>query len=160
MRWKPFKIAVLLAGANDGSVSQVRYEGYARALKDFGIPLNEKLIIEIDSFSIADAYTGMKNWLKKKQDFTAVFAISDNMAMGAMKALRDCGKKVPEDVSVIAIDGIEASEYMNPVLSTLCQPMEKMGTEAVKLLVDIVNGKNIHKHIILPTTLREGETLN
>lgn len=153
------KIAVLLSGANDGSVSQVRYEGYARALKDFGIPLNEKLIIEIDSFSIADAYTGMKNWLKKKQDFTAVFAISDNMAMGAMKALRDCGKKVPDDVSVIAIDGIEASEYMNPVLSTLCQPMEKMGIEAVKLLVDIIRDKNIHRHIILPTALREGETL-
>ena len=48
---------------------------------------------------------------------------------------------------------------MNPVLSTLCQPMEKMGEEAVKLVVDIINGKKNHKHILLPTTLREGESL-
>lgn len=153
------RIAVLLSGADDGSVSQVRFEGYERALKDFGIPVDKNLIIEINSFGIADAYLGFQKWLKSHQDFTAVFAIADNMAMGAMKALRDAGKRVPEDVSVIAIDGIEASEYMNPVLSTLCQPMEKMGTEAVKLLVDIIDGKNVHRHIILPTTLREGETL-
>ena len=137
----------------------MRFAGYKRALKDFGIQLDENLIIEINSFNIADAYTGMKDWLKKNREFTAVFAISDNMAMGAMKALREAGKKMPEDVAVIAIDGIEASEYMNPVLSTLCQPMEKMGSEAVKLLVDIINGKRTYRHVILPTTLREGETL-
>ena len=152
------KIAVLLSGADDGSVSQVRYAGYERALKDFGLTLDKNLIIEINSYNIADAYEGTKQWLKKDRDFTAIFAISDNMAMGAMKALKEAGKKVPEDVALIAIDGIEASEYMNPVLSTLCQPMEKMGCEAVKLLVDIIGGKP-HKHITLPTTLREGETL-
>ena len=153
------KIAVLLSGANDGSVSQVRYAGYERALKDFGIRVDENLIIELNSFNIAEAYNGMKNWLKKKYEFSAVFAISDNMAMGAMKALREAGKNVPKDVAVIAIDGIEASEYMNPVLSTICQPMEKMGSEAVKLLVDIIKGKRSHKHVIVPTSLREGETL-
>ena len=153
------KIVVLLSGVDDGSVSQVRFAGYKRALKDFGIQLDENLIIEINSFNIADAYAGMKDWLKKNREFTAVFAISDNMAMGAMKALREAGKKMPDDVAVIAIDGIEASEYMNPVLSTLCQPMEKMGSEAVKLLVDIINGKRTYRHVILPTTLREGETL-
>ena len=101
----------------------------------------------------------MQKWLKKNVDATAVFAISDNMAMGAMKAIRDAGKRVPDDISVIAIDGIEASEYMNPVLSTLCQPMEQMGNEAVKLLVNIIEGENIHRHIVLPTSLRNGETL-
>lgn len=153
------KVAVLLSGATDGSVSQMRYEGYERALKDHGIPLDDNLIISIDSYDIADAYEGMKAWLKKDNDFTALFAISDNMAMGAMKALRDSGKKVPGDVAVIAIDGIEASEYMNPVLTTLCQPMEQMGNEAVKLIIDIIKGKDSHKHILLPTTLRVGESL-
>jgi LacI family transcriptional regulator len=76
-----------------------------------------------------------------------------------MKALREAGKSIPKDVAVIAIDGIEASEYMNPVLSTLCQPMEKMGEEAVKLVVDIIKGKKNHRHILLSTTLREGESL-
>lgn len=153
------KIAVLLSGKDDGSVSQVRFAGYVRALKDFGLQLDDDLIIEINSFNIADAYTGMKEWLKKNKDCTAVFAISDNMAMGAMKALREAGKRIPEDMAVIAIDGIEASEYMNPVLTTICQPMEKMGNEAAKLIVDIISGKNAHKHVIVPTTLRMGETL-
>lgn len=153
------RIAVLLSGAEDGSVSQVRFEGYKRALRDFGLEVDDNLIIEISSYNIADAYAGMKAWLKKNRVFTAVFAISDNMAMGAMKALREYGVTVPKDVALIAIDGIEASEYMNPVLSTLCQPMEKMGTEAVKLLTDIINGKKGHKHIILPTSVRQGETI-
>ena len=153
------KIAVLLSGAEDGSVSQVRFEGYKRALRDFGLEVDDSLIIEISSYNIADAYAVMKAWLEKNREFSAVFAISDNMAMGAMKALREYGVTVPKDVALIAIDGIEASEYMNPVLSTLCQPMEKMGTEAVKLLTDIINGKKGHKHIILPTSIRQGETI-
>ncbi len=153
------RIAVLLSGPDDGSVSQVRFAGYERALNDFGVELDKNLIIPINSYNIVDAYQGMKEWLKKEYDFSAVFAISDNMAMGAMKALREAGKTIPEDVAVIAIDGIEASEYMNPVLSTLCQPMKEMGSEAVKLVVDIIKGKKDHKHIVLSTELREGESL-
>ncbi len=153
------RIAVLLSGPDDGSVSQVRFAGYERALNDFGVELDKNLIIPINSYNIVDAYQGMKKWLKKEYDFSAVFAISDNMAMGAMKALREAGKTIPEDVAVIAIDGIEASEYMNPVLSTLCQPMKEMGSEAVKLVVDIIKGKKDHKHIVLSTELREGESL-
>ena len=79
--------------------------------------------------------------------------------MGAMKALRDAGKKVPQDVAIIAIDGIEASEYTNPVLSTLCQPMEQMGIRSVDVLTNILNNGGSHQHLTLPTALREGETL-
>lgn len=153
------KIAVLLSGPDDGSVSQVRYEGYKRAVNDFGLDNNENLIISIDSYNIADAYMGMKDWLKKNIDFTAIFAIADNMAMGAMKALREAGRIVPDDVAVVAIDGIEASEYMNPELTTFCQPMERMGQEAVELLVKIIKGSKSHKHIVLPTIYREGGTV-
>ena len=153
------KIAVLLSDVDDGTVSQVRYAGYRRALREFGISEDENLIIPIHSFNIADAYHEMGNWLKKGIDFSALFCISDNMAMGAMKALREAGKKVPDDVAVIAIDGIEASEYTNPVLSTFCQPMEQIGIKAVNVLVDIIDNGGTHKHLTLPTTLREGETL-
>ena len=153
------RIAVLLSGVDDGSVSELRFAGYERALRDFGIGVDKNLIIEINSYNIADAYTGMQQWLEKNLEATAVFAISDNMAMGAMKAIREKGKRIPKDMAVIAIDGIEASEYMNPVLSTICQPMEKMGNEAVKLLVDIIEGKKSNKHLIVPTSFRQGETL-
>lgn len=153
------RIAVLLARPDDGSVSQVRYEGYERALNDLGLQLDEDLIISTDTFNIKDAYIATKEWLNKKIEFDAIFAIADNLAMGASKALREAGKVIPGDVAIIAIDGIEASEYMNPELTTLCQPMTQMGTTAVQLLTDLIEGKNTNKHVLLPTVFREGGTL-
>ena len=92
-------------------------------------------------------------------DFTALFAISDNMAIGAMRALRDAGRTVPQDCSVIAIDGLELSAYIEPPLTTLCQPMEQMGRESVRQLLALMNGEGAHTQHILPTTLREGKSV-
>lgn len=153
------KIAVLLSRPDDGSVSQMRYEGYERAFNDFGIERDDDLIISINSYNIAEAYKGMKEWLQKGIDFTAIFSISDNLALGAMKALKEAGIDVPGDCSIVAIDGIEVSEYMNPVLTTLCQPMQEMGRQAVELLTGIIEDKDSHKQVVLPTIFREGGTL-
>ena len=154
------KIAVLLSGPADGSVSQVRFEGYERALKDFGLELDENLIISTNSYGIKEAYEGTKEWLKNNHDFTAIFAIADNIAIGAMRALNEAGVSVPEDCSVLAIDGIEISEYMNPTLSTLCQPMKEMGSDAVEILIDIIEGRGTHKQVVLPTTYRSGNSVS
>ena len=153
------KVAVLLPSPDDGSVSQVRFEGYSKAVEDFNLEKSDDLIIPINSFNVADAYEGMKKWLKKGVDFSAIFSISDNLAMGAMKALREAGRVVPDDVAVVAIDGIEASEYLYPELTTFCQPMEEIGQEAVNLLVKIIRGGKSHKHVVLPTIYRKGGTV-
>ena len=153
------KIAVVLKSTDDKSVSQVRYEGYLRALNDFGIKLDEDLVISVGDFDIAEAYEGVKKWLKKEHDFTAMFCIADSMAMAAMRALREKGKSVPDDISVVAIDGIELTEYLNPQLSTLCQPMQRMGRESVDILVDIIEDKGHHKQLELATEFRVGATI-
>ena len=153
------KIAVLLSRPDDGSVSQLRYEGYERALNDFGLDVDENLIISINSYNLADAYVGVKAWLRKNIDCSAIFAISDNLAIGAMRAIHEAGKSVPKDMAIVAIDGIEVSEYLNPQLSTFCQPMIEMGEKSVKILTDIIEGKGGHKQVILPTRYREGATL-
>ncbi|MCR5416515.1 MAG: LacI family transcriptional regulator [Pseudobutyrivibrio sp.] len=153
------KIAALISSPNDGSISQLRYSGYERAINDFGLEKNDDYIISINSYNIRDAYEGMKKWLQKGIEINAVFCISDNLAMGAMKALREANKRIPEDVAIVAIDGIEASEYMTPELTTFCQPMEEMGQQAVALLVGIIKGNKKHKHVILPTIFREGGSL-
>ncbi len=72
----------------------------------------------------------MQKRLRSPADFTAVFAIADDMAIGAMRALRESGRSIPEDCSVIAIDGISVSEYIHPMLTTLCQPMTAMERRA------------------------------
>ena len=70
----------------------------------------------------------------------------------------DGGRRVPEDCSIIAIDGINVSEYIHPMLTTLCQPMTAMGTKSVELLLGVIRG-GAHDHLTLPTTLRAGESV-
>ena len=154
------RIAALVSATDDGSISQLRYQGYLKALEDNGIEPDSELIIETDGFSITDAYKAMENRLDNgKVDFTALFTIADVMAMGAMRALRERGKKVPEDCSVIAIDGIAMSEYIHPMLSTLCQPVEEMGQRSVDILLDMIEGRSGNRHVVLPTCFREGSSI-
>lgn len=153
------RIAALISREDDKSISQLRYQGYVRALADCGIPLDEELVICTNSFAIQNAYTSMKQALEKGVRFTAVFSIADNMAIGAMRAMREAGMDIPADCSVIAIDGIEISEYIHPQLATLCQPMEEMGHRSVEILLDLVEGIGHNVQETLPTTFRPGTSV-
>ena len=77
---------------------------------------------------------------------------------GTIKALQEHGRRVPEDVSVIAIDGLEISSYTIPTLSTMAQPAEEMGRESVKLLMEVMDGGS-HRHIRLEPAFRAGASL-
>ncbi len=150
------KIGVLLDSTCDHSISQLRYMGYRRALEESGIALDETLVGETGTFDMAAAYEGMTDLLRRRGDLTAVFAIADSMAVAAMKALHDQGRRVPEDCSVVAIDGIQTSIYTVPTLTTLVQPQEEMGESAVRILVDMIEGRGGNRHILLDTVPREG----
>ena len=153
------RIAVLTADPDDSSISQLRYLGYQRALRDFGLTEYPEDLICASDFTIANAYAAMQKRLRSPADFTAVFAIADDMAIGAMRALRESGRSVPSDCSVIAIDGISVSEYIHPMLTTLCQPMTAMGETSVGILLDIIEGRSGHRHVTLPTELRKGASV-
>ena len=150
------RIAALITCPDDHSISQLRYEGYTKALAEAGIPLDESLVICTGTFNIQDSYTAMNRVLDSGADFSAVFAISDNTAIGAMRALREHGRTVPDGCSVIAIDGIEVSDYIDPPLTTLCQPMEEMGRRSIQILLDMIEGRSGNCHEVLPTVLRPG----
>ena len=81
------------------------------------------------------------------------------LCLYAMKALADAGLRVPDDVSIIAIDGIEMSNYTVPTLTTLVQPTATLGERAVEILVDVLSGGEDGQHIRLDTTLRPGGTV-
>ena len=89
-------------------------------------------------------------------DFTAVFTLSDTMAIAAMKALNDHGRKVPDDCSVIAIDGLSISEYTIPTLTTMVQPSEEMARESVHILLDMLKNGAKPRHMRMDAHLREG----
>ena len=150
------RIAALISRPDDQSISQLRYEGYVSALEELGLEFDPGLVISAGGFNIRDAYNAVSERLQQGAEFTALFAIADSMAIGAMRALLDAGKAVPRDCSVIAIDGLELSEYIEPPLTTLCQPMEEMGRRSAQILLGMLRGHGAHCCEVLPTQLREG----
>ncbi len=152
------RIAALVSRTDDRSVSQLRYQGYVRALEAHGLPLDPELVITTESFDIGPAYEAVARRLGEGASFTALFAIADHMAMGAMRALREAGLRVPEDCSVMAIDGLEVTEYIHPALTTLCQPMAELGRRSVELLLQRMQGEP-HCRQTLPTVLRRGASV-
>lgn len=153
------KIAVLVDSTGDRSISELRYLGYLQALRDAEIELDEELVIQTGDFSMEAAYEKTRQLMERRRDVTALFAIADSVAIAALKAIHDVGRRVPEDCSVIAIDGIDMSLYTIPTLTTLIQPKEPMGEQAVEILVDVLEGRAVSRHVRLETTLRPGGTI-
>lgn len=151
------RIAALVPSQSDRSISQLRCMGYRDALAHRGIEVDEDLVAQTGgSFGMAEAYAGVQGLLEKKAEFTALFTVSDTMAMAAMKALYDHGRRVPDDCSVIAIDGLPMSEYAIPTLTTMVQPSEEMARESVKILLDVVREGASPRHLRLEPRLRWG----
>ncbi len=154
------KIAAVIPNRSDRSISELRYHGYVDALEKHGIKLDEELVVETNGrFEMPDAYTGVCRLLERTTDFTSLFMLSDTTAMAGIKALEDHGKRVPEDVSVIAIDGLNVSEYSIPTLTTMVQPAEKMGKESVQILMNMLRDPGYTCHMRLATELREGASV-
>jgi len=150
------KIAGVVPGKDDHSISELRYVGYKDALEDAGIRHNDNLVEETGgSFEMPAAYDAVKRLLARTHDFTALCVPSDTMAIAAMKAIADEGLRVPEDISIIAIDGLTVSEYTLPTLTTMVQPAERMGRHAVSVLHDVLRGKET-RHELLKAAVREG----
>ena len=153
------RIAALVPSCSDHSISELRYDGYRAALREHGIDYDESLVMETGGcFTMPESYEGVCRLLEQNPDFTALFALSDTTAIAAIKALEDHGRRVPEDVSVLAIDGLEISAYLKPMLSTMVQPAEEMGRESVRLLLELLNG-GVHRHVRLEAAFREGESI-
>lgn len=139
------RILLISADANDESIGKLRKEGYEAALRDNGIEVDEKLIIpmscDADSYSMKAGYLTMQDALARNVDFTAVYALSDEVAIGACRALADAGKKIPQDVSVAGFDGIDNGKYYTPRITTIRQPFEIMAQESIDLIFKYIDGK-------------------
>lgn len=153
------RIAAVIPARSDRSISELRYLGYLDALMENGIEADLALIEETGSFDMRESYEGVCRLLERTENFTALFMISDTMAMAGMKALEDSGKRVPQDVSVIAIDGLNVSKYISPTLSTMVQPADEMARESVQILLKMLEDPGYSRHIRLEAVLREGASV-
>lgn len=114
-----------------------RLSGFIEGLALNGRALHPSLRVDGD-FSEASGYRAMQELIGRKPD--AVFAASDTMAVGALRALRDAGVRVPEDMALMSFDGLPASENSDPPLTTIRQPVVETGARAVQVLNDLVSG--------------------
>ena len=127
-------------------------------LKENGIPFHPESYLTGD-YREKSGYQAAKLLLIGERLPQALVCANDNMAIGAMRALREAGRRIPEDCSVIAIDGLTVSDYINPTLTTLCQPMEHMGRRSVEILLDMVEHRGGPIRETAHTTLRTGESV-
>lgn len=151
------KIAIIAEGPRECSVGQLRLEGYLKAFADRGLETDPDLIVYVDEkierYSMENGYLTAQKLLKTGKDFTAIFAIADNLAMGACRAMIEAGKEIPRDVTVVGFDGIDAGKYYNPQLTTMKQPVADMAKKTISLLLDVIAGKKQHEHILFPAEL-------
>ncbi|MGJ7904144.1 LacI family DNA-binding transcriptional regulator [Lysobacter sp. 1R34A] len=128
-----------------------RFLGCERALNDAGLPLDRAL--QVDAESSEDAgHDAARELLARGLPFDAVFAASDLIALGAMRALTEHGLRVPEDVSVIGFDDIPMARFAHPPLTTIFQDTKQAGELLVDTLMKLVRDEEAHS-IRLPTTL-------
>jgi|FLYN01.1.fsa_nt_gi LacI family transcriptional regulator len=125
--------------AGHAGPSRNRIAGYRQALTDHAITPDENLI-ETADFNETGGYTGMKALLERFPDLTAVFASNDLMAIGAMQAIREAGRRVPEDMAVVGFDDIPAARLISPGLTTISQHQEQIGRRAAQMLFERLKG--------------------
>jgi LacI family transcriptional regulator len=141
----------IINGPENTIASCDRYQGYQEALRERGLPLLEELVDRGD-FADAPAYQAMKRLLPHRPD--AVFATSDAMAFAAMRAIREAGLRIPQDIGVLGFDDIPPAANSNPPLTTIRQPIQQTGSVAAELLIDLIERPDPQpRRVVLPTEL-------
>ena len=131
-----------------------RLLGYYRALDEAGIERDVKRIVDVPQYSAEAGMYAMRELLLRSRDFSAVFASSDELALGAIRVLLDEGIRIPEDISVIGFDDIDISNYIYPRLTTVQQPITEIGEQSAAYLHQFITGQNNPElNIVLPHKL-------
>lgn len=147
-------IATILGPDNEECTSD-RLVGYQRALSEAGLSADSHLI-ERGDWSAASGYQATQRLLATGRPFSAIFAQNDQMAVGAIRALREAALHVPNDVSIIGFDDIPLASYFDPPLTTIRQPTAESGAKAVRVLVETIqNPKRPQEQISVQARLVE-----
>jgi DNA-binding LacI/PurR family transcriptional regulator len=126
-----------IKGQEFSSDTAIRWESVCKAAEELDVPINDRLVgqLEGESSSPELGYQVTKKLLSSDEPFTALFAFNDISAIGAIQALREAGRRIPEDVSVVGFDDIQSAAFQNPALTTVRQPLREMGALAAETLL-------------------------
>lgn len=129
-----------ITGPREGKISQEREAGYREALVEAGIEIGSDSV-HYGRFKIDWGYAAMAAITEQQLDYTAIFCGNDLIALGVMRYLKDNGKNIPADCSVLGFDDIQMASHVDPPLTTVAQPKYQMGYQAVEIMIKILNGE-------------------
>ncbi|MEG2421555.1 MAG: LacI family DNA-binding transcriptional regulator [Oscillospiraceae bacterium] len=151
------RIAVIGGVSDCENAIRRRYEGVGDGFSAGGLLFSDDDYYP-SQFALSEAYSAMKRALCSGRTYTAVLAMSDTMAIGAARALRETGLRIPEEVSLVGYDGLELGDYFSPPLTTIVQPTDRLAETAIALLLQGLAGKPA-RHVTVDFALKEGASV-
>ncbi len=143
----------IITGPLPLSTAVERWEGYRKAMREAGVPVDPRLV-KNGGFTFEGGYAAMQEILGEGDPPSALLASSDIMALGAMKAIEECGFRIPEDVAVVGFDDIMVASLVKPALTTVAQPKRQMGQLAVEMIVErLERGRKRVRRVLLAPRL-------
>ena len=152
-------IAVIGGDRRTSDISRLRYEGCCQSFAEHGICFDPERDYRGVRFSSEDGYKATKQLLANGSEYSAIFAISDVMAIGAIRALWEAGKQVPEDVSIMGLDGLSLGKYLIPQLSTVQQDFRTIALRSVAILLDAIEDGVPARHETVPFQVQRRESI-
>ena len=152
------KIAIIAGEHTHSDIGRLRFEGAMDAFREYGISFDPELDCETVRYTCQDGYNAAQRLLERNREFTAIFAMSDVMAVGAIRGLRDVGKRVPEDISVVGFDGVEMGEFFIPRLASVSQNLKELADRSFRMLLDNIEAKSTARYEVLPVSLLDRES--
>jgi LacI family transcriptional regulator len=142
------KVAMITGPLYDPLRGAARFSGYKMALEKAGIPFNEAMM-RVGNYRYESGIQATQYFLALPDRPTAIFAASDEMAIGAIHHIQDVGLNVPEDMSVVGYDDIRFAQMVRPLLSTVSQPMYDIGAVSMRLLTKYMNKENVESATVV-----------
>jgi len=153
-------IGMISGTLQDPAVGYARFQGYKKALEQAGLTVNDDYV-RVGNYRYESGQEMAKYFLSLSKKPTAIFAATDEMAIGAIHAIQDQGLKVPQDISVISVDNTRMASMVRPQLTSVAQPMYDIGAVAMRLLTKLMNKEQVtNDRVILPHEVIERQSVS
>jgi len=152
-------IGVIGGDLSSSDISQRRFEGFAAAIQEAEFRFDLKKDFVTSKYSFEGGAEAAKKLITQNPEITAIFTMSDVMAMGAIRQLKDMGYSVPEDISIVGFDGISLADYYCPRITTIKQPEGDLVEKGLNLLLDCIEKKSDPSHLHISFEFIKGESV-
>lgn len=153
------KICVIGGELQSSCLSRRRFNGFLCAMNDYGLPFNKESMYIPSMYSLQGGFDAASTLIKKCPDASAVFTMSDVMAMGACRSFADMGISIPKDISITGFDGLSVASYSCPRITTIRQDCTSLANEGLSSLLNSIEHGRKPSHKFVPFQFIEGESV-